>query len=130
MALAIGITPVVAMLALPRAEAADWPLRVQALLVSFPAALVLATVVRWRTSATLAVMGALLMKAGTLGLELGMRLFPRDNLIGGFGLVFGPTFILGVFMLAVGLMAVGLRAMATLLPGGWLAFASPTANWA
>ena len=82
MALEIGLTPILAMLAVPRPDAADWPLRLQALVVSLPAALVLATVVRWRTAAALAVMGALLMKGGTLGLELGMRLFPRDNLIG------------------------------------------------
>ena len=43
-------------------------------------------------------------------------------------MVFGPIFILGLFMLAVGLMAVGLKLAAALLPGHWLAFASPTAE--
>ncbi|MGZ4974566.1 MAG: hypothetical protein ACXWIU_02530 [Limisphaerales bacterium] len=38
---------------------------------------------------------------GFIGLLLGLVLFPRSNLLGGFGLIFGPIWGLGVTLLAV-----------------------------
>lgn len=49
--------------------------------------------------------GLTLFVVGTLGLGLGMLLYPDSNLLGGFALIFGPVQLVGAVILVVGWIA-------------------------
>lgn len=49
-------------------------------------------------------MSALVAAIGFAGISLGLSLFPHSNLLGGFGLIFGPINWLGLIALVVSLI--------------------------
>ena len=59
---------------------------------------------RMRNSTRFVIVSAAVAALGACGLACGLLLFPDSNLLGGFGLIFGPVYWLGLVALALSLV--------------------------